>query len=78
MTKAPSHRARPHATCPQVLDGRWNTCGLGYTTPHLSPAELAAARILHWTGSRKPWLKEGHFKEEWEPYSLPPAGQESR
>eukprot|EP00873_Tetraselmis_striata_P045268 jgi/Tetstr1/465532/TSEL_010201.t1 len=62
----------------QVLDGRWNTCGLGYTTPHLSPVELAAARILHWTGSRKPWLKEGHFKEEWEPYSLPPAGQESR
>ena len=45
----------------------WNLDGLG-RVPNLPPSRLRQARLLHWTGKHKPWLRHGlyarHFPRE--------------
>lgn len=54
----------------QSLDSVWNTTGLGRGRLRLSSGKIDKAKILHWTGSRKPWLPDGNFKSYWTPYSV--------
>ena len=42
------------------LPPRWNLDGLG-RVPALRAEALARARLLHWTGRRKPWLRDGLY-----------------
>lgn len=55
------------------LDPLWNVTCLGRRTD-LEDEFLAAARILHWTGTHKPWLETGLYKNYWERYRLDLAG----
>ena len=41
-----------------ALPDHWNVDGLGRLA-NLAPAALRAAKLLHWTGKRKPWLPTG-------------------
>ena len=41
-----------------ALPARWNVDGLGRIA-HLNPEVLQTAQLLHWTGRRKPWLRDG-------------------
>jgi len=34
----------------------------------MKKAKLAAARVLHWTGTRKPWKEKGLYKTFWRPH----------
>ena len=52
----------------QVLEISWNTGGLGYKKVSLD--EINNAKILHWTGKKKPWLSNGRYKEIWNKYKL--------
>lgn len=52
----------------QILENTWNTGGLGYKK--LNPDKINNAKILHWTGSQKPWLPNGRYKEIWNKYKL--------
>eukprot|EP00873_Tetraselmis_striata_P045269 jgi/Tetstr1/465533/TSEL_010202.t1 len=54
----------------QSLDSLWNTTGLGRVKPIVSASKVNKAKILHWTGQRKPWLSKGNFKEHWTPYAI--------
>ena len=46
----------------------WNFVDLG-CRPHLdrNPA-FHTAKILHWSGLQKPWLREGLYQRHWRPY----------
>eukprot|EP00050_Salpingoeca_kvevrii_P003827 m.235170 g.235170 ORF g.235170 m.235170 type:complete len:982 (-) comp10888_c0_seq12:1992-4937(-) len=56
------------------LDARWNVDGLGYRVD-LPTSLLDGAFVLHWTGSRKPWMAAGLHKAIWERYrSVAPGG----
>ena len=50
-----------------ALDPRWNCDGLGWKKPiDLEPTCLKDdAFIWHWSGPKKPWLPNGHFKHLW-------------
>lgn len=52
------------------IDKRWNLRGLGWKN-EMEPSKLDSAYILHWTGNKKPWKKNGLFKEYFTPYSIP-------
>ena len=52
----------------QILEKTWNTGGLGYKK--VSQREINDAKILHWTGKKKPWLQNGMYKEIWNKYKL--------
>jgi lipopolysaccharide biosynthesis glycosyltransferase len=52
----------------QILDKSWNTEGLGYKK--VKPEIINKAKILHWTGKQKPWLKNGRYKNLWEKYNF--------
>jgi len=54
----------------QWLDGSWNVDGLGHRRERPPDAALAGARILHWTGPLKPWLRGGLHRDLWEPFSV--------
>ena len=49
------------------LDPRWNCDGLAWKkTLDLDPACLQHdAFVWHWSGPKKPWLPNGHFKHLW-------------
>ena len=50
------------------INEAWNTGGLGYKK--VDHNKIKNAKGLHWTGSKKPWKKDGLYKELWEPYNL--------
>ena len=43
-----------------ALPDSWNLDGLGRLT-HISQSTLRDAKLLHWTGRRKPWLADGLY-----------------
>lgn len=47
-----------------ALPASWNLDGLG-RVGNLSPAQLRAAKLLHWTGKKKPWLPDGMYVAQW-------------
>lgn len=48
------------------IDSRWNKTDLGWKKIHYD--ELKKNYILHWTGMRKPWKKDGLNKKIWNEY----------
>merc|ERR1712129_561380 len=52
------------------VDAAWNFQGLGFLTDLSIAEDIAEARILHWTGPRKPWLADGLYREVWHPHYL--------
>lgn len=50
------------------INEAWNTGGLGYKK--VDNNKIKNAKGLHWTGPKKPWKKDGLYKELWEPYNL--------
>ena len=54
----------------QILDKCWNTGRLGFR--NVKTELINKAKILHWTGPQKPWLKNGRYKNLWEKYNLLP------
>ena len=72
-----THKIMRHGTQPLMnlifngkiknIDPRWNFTGLGWERK-LSPDSLSKAYILHWSGPRKPWLKNGLYKSYWVKY----------
>ena len=42
--------------------------GLGFKK--VSQQVINNAKILHWTGKKKPWLPNGRYKEIWNKYKL--------
>ncbi len=57
----------------QALDRKWNHYGLG-SREDIPKSELKEAKILHWTGSRKPWAPRGLYKKWWDRYTVARAG----
>ena len=49
------------------LPERWNLDSLGRVA-NIAPSSLDAARLLHWTGRRKPWLADGLYTSYWREY----------
>ncbi len=62
-----------------ALPPSWNLDGLG-RVGSLTPPALGAAKLLHWTGKRKPWLPDGLYVERWRRYvpwlCAPAAGRD--
>lgn len=60
------------------LDATWNLGDLGWKTD-IKKQKLASARVLHWTGPKKPWKDDGLYTHLWRPHLkrwgdlLPPA-----
>jgi len=52
----------------QILDKTWNTRGLG--CQKVKSEIINRAKIIHWSGPDKPWLKKGRYKNLWEKYNL--------
>lgn len=50
------------------IDKRWNLTGLG--SNEYDANKLAKSYILHWTGEKKPWMKNGLNKSIWEKYVI--------
>jgi len=48
----------------QWIDDNWNISGLGSRIR----TDVDKAHILHWSGPRKPWRRNGENKHLWEPY----------
>ena len=49
------------------IDASLYADGLGYK----SGLRISqSATILHWNGARKPWLKDGMYKQLWSPYDI--------
>jgi len=53
----------------QWLSTKWNVCHLGYIRD-IPASDLDNAGILHWSCSRKPWKRNGRYKEYWEKYDV--------
>jgi lipopolysaccharide biosynthesis glycosyltransferase len=57
-----------------VLYGRWATLPNGWNLDalgrlgHLHERQLSAAKLLHWTGRRKPWTAQGLYVDRWRRY----------
>lgn len=49
------------------INKKWNITGLG--TNEIDINKLNAGYILHWSGSKKPWLENGLNKEMWKKYN---------
>ena len=67
-TQPPLLLTFPSPSMYETFDRSWNVDGLGWRL--LSVYELQRARILHWTGPRKPWQKNGRYKELWHTYEV--------
>ena len=67
-TQPPLLLTFPSPSMYETFDSSWNVDGLGWRL--LSVYELQRARILHWTGPRKPWQKNGRYKELWHTYEV--------
>mmetsp|Transcript_1741 Transcript_1741/g.5608 ORF Transcript_1741/g.5608 Transcript_1741/m.5608 type:complete len:782 (-) Transcript_1741:43-2388(-) len=50
-----------------VFDAAWNAGDLGWRT-NLAVSKLRHKYVLHWNGSRKPWQKDGLYRELWTPH----------
>lgn len=50
-----------------VFEPEWNAGDLGWD-PGLNVSELRQKRVLHWNGPVKPWLRQGLYRELWQPY----------
>eukprot|EP01104_Vermistella_antarctica_P017080 TRINITY_DN5990_c0_g1_i1.p1 TRINITY_DN5990_c0_g1~~TRINITY_DN5990_c0_g1_i1.p1 ORF type:complete len:689 (+),score=146.34 TRINITY_DN5990_c0_g1_i1:293-2359(+) len=48
------------------MSDKWNFDTLGYTHPHIRHRDITSARILHWSGGKKPWavLRQNATKSE--------------
>ncbi|XP_064405544.1 uncharacterized protein LOC135350619 [Halichondria panicea] len=55
------------------LDPHWNVNGLGWNT-EMSRRDLDEAKLLHWSGKRKPWLPDGLYKDLWHAHNPPSCG----
>lgn len=53
----------------KTIDKRWNSTNLGYKN-NLKKKYLDNAYVLHWTGKKKPWSKDGLYKDYWNEYNL--------
>ena len=54
----------------EAIDARWNCDGLGWKRPtDLEAACLEkGAFVWHWSGPRKPWLRDGLYPHLWWPH----------
>lgn len=50
-----------------LLGSSWNFGRLGWST-QFEESLLAKQKVLHWSGARKPWLKDALYKQFWSPY----------
>jgi lipopolysaccharide biosynthesis glycosyltransferase len=55
------------------LPEKWNVQGLGYNNK-MTSHQLDNGALLHWSGKRKPWLKDGLYKEYWLKYNSECSG----
>jgi len=51
------------------INTSWNATALGWKGD-LTEEELENAKVLHWTGAKKPWLDDGMYKELWQKYQI--------
>ena len=51
----------------ELLPPNWNLPNLGRIA-NLRTQELDSAKLLHWTGKRKPWLPNALYPERWRRY----------
>ena len=54
----------------ESLRPQWNLLGFGDGVVQKNSI-LEKGEILHWTGTRKPWIPDGYFKHLWLPYHSP-------
>lgn len=56
----------------EYLEGAWNVDGLGYRR-HMPSRKLVAAKVLHWTGPKKPWNSNAlpEYQKLWQPLRQP-------
>lgn len=47
-----------------TFEAEWNAADLGWRTG-MSPSQLKLKKILHWNGPKKPWKKDGLYKQLW-------------
>lgn len=52
----------------ELLPAEWNVRPLG-VFDDIPEATLRGGKILHWAGERKPWKKDGFYREYWLPYA---------
>jgi lipopolysaccharide biosynthesis glycosyltransferase len=53
----------------QILPPEWNVRHLG-DNDNIPKRDLREGKILHWAGPRKPWVRDGLYKEYWNKYVL--------
>lgn len=53
----------------QILPPEWNVRPLG-SDEKIPERELRNAKILHWAGEKKPWKRDGLYKDYWNKYAL--------
>eukprot|EP00434_Breviolum_minutum_P032025 symbB.v1.2.028321.t1/scaffold2879.1/size76250/3 len=46
----------------------WNYAGLGGVLQGIDGSKFLSKKVLHWSGSLKPWKSDGLFKEIWLPH----------
>lgn len=50
-----------------VFEAGWNAGDLGWR-PKMAAEKLRKRFVLHWNGARKPWMKDGLYRELWKPH----------
>jgi alpha-1,4-galacturonosyltransferase len=53
----------------QPLPSEWNVQPLGWHDD-IPEERLRGAKILHWSGKRKPWLPDGLYRDHWLEYAV--------
>lgn len=61
----------------QLLPPEWNVRPLG-ADDSIPEEALGKAKVLHWAGERKPWARDGLYKELWERYAAGPEREADR
>ena len=51
----------------QLIERRWGQADLGWKSK-MSQNTLDGSAVLHWSGKRKPWLKNGYYRSLWFEY----------
>ena len=51
----------------QLIEQKWGQADLGWKSK-MSQNTLDGSAVLHWSGKRKPWLKNGYYRSLWFEY----------
>jgi len=54
----------------EKIDPKWNFYRLGHGNETAPDELIKKMKILHWAGSRKPWLRSGYYKQYWQKYKV--------